>query len=42
MLQENCHPALAIMGDFKLARKYLSDANYLSGEWQESLSELES
>ena len=39
--RESFIAALAIMGDFKLARKYLSDANYLSGEWQESLSELE-
>ena len=39
--RESFIAALAIMGDFRLARKYLSDANYLSGEWQESLSELE-
>jgi hypothetical protein len=33
--------SLAIMDDFRLARKYLSDAYFLSGEWQESLNELE-
>jgi outer membrane protein assembly factor BamB len=33
--------SLAIMDDFKLARKYLSDAYFLNGEWQESLNELE-
>ncbi|MCX7999440.1 MAG: NHL repeat-containing protein [Leptospiraceae bacterium] len=39
--KESFLSALNVMEDFYLARKMLSDAYYLSGEWQESLSELE-
>lgn len=39
--KESFLAALNVMEDFYLARKMLSDAYYLSGEWQESLSELE-
>lgn len=39
--KENFIEALAISEDFHLARKYLSNAYYLGGEWQEALNELE-
>jgi len=39
--KESFLSALTVMEDFHLARKMLSDAYYLGGEWQESLSELE-
>jgi DNA-binding beta-propeller fold protein YncE len=39
--KESFTTSLSIMDDFKLARKYLSDAYFLSGEWQESLNELD-
>jgi DNA-binding beta-propeller fold protein YncE len=39
--KESFLASLAIMEDFHLARKMLSDSYYLGGEWQESLDELE-
>ena len=39
--KESFMAAITVMEEFHLARKVLSDAYYLSGEWQESLNELE-
>ncbi|MCP5501528.1 MAG: NHL repeat-containing protein [Leptospiraceae bacterium] len=39
--KENFIASLSVMEDFHLARKFLSDTYFLSGEWQESLNELE-
>ncbi|MDX1960824.1 MAG: NHL repeat-containing protein [Leptospiraceae bacterium] len=39
--KESFISSLSVMEDFHLARKMLSDAYYLGGEWQESLNELE-
>ncbi|HMZ60147.1 MAG TPA: NHL repeat-containing protein, partial [Leptospiraceae bacterium] len=39
--RESFLSSLSVMEDFHLARKMLSDAYYLGGEWQESLNELE-
>ncbi|MCB1142349.1 MAG: SMP-30/gluconolactonase/LRE family protein [Leptospiraceae bacterium] len=39
--KESFLTSLSVMEDFHLARKMLSDAYFLAGEWQESLNELE-
>jgi DNA-binding beta-propeller fold protein YncE len=39
--KESFMASLTVMEEFYLARKMLSDAYYLAGEWQESLNELE-
>lgn len=39
--KENFIASLSVMENFNLARQYLADTYYMSGEWQESLEELE-
>ena len=39
--KESFMASLTVMEEFHLSRKMLSDAYYLTGEWQESLNELE-